>query len=85
MNQVEGLNLVDLIPLIGITKALFVVFFVVMHGWVFLLYRGRLKDRQKEIDRIAEENRQYREIFVGMLDKRFGERDGESLENEREE
>ena len=81
MNQVEGLNVVDLIPLIGLTKALFVVFFVVMHGWVFLLYRGRLKDRQAEIDRIAEENRHYREIFVGMLDKRFGEHDGESFEN----
>lgn len=71
--QVKVPSLSELIPLIGLTKALFAIFFVVMHGWVFLLYRGRLKDRQGEIDRLANENHQYRELFVGLLDKHLGE------------
>jgi hypothetical protein len=62
----------ELILSLGLVKGTFVVFFFVAHGWIFLLYNGRLKDRQKEIDRLATDNREYRVRFVTLMDKRFG-------------
>lgn len=35
------------------------------------LYNGRLNDRQKEIDRLIQENREYRKIFIALLDQRL--------------
>ena len=55
----------------GWTKGIFTLFFFMAHGWIYSLYQGRLKDRQKEIDRIAQDNREYREKFLAILDKHF--------------
>jgi hypothetical protein len=35
------------------------------------LVRGRLADRQAEINRLAAENRQYREMFKRLIDERL--------------
>jgi uncharacterized membrane protein len=59
----------SLIRELGLFKGLFAVFFIMMHAWVFSLYCGRIKDRQKEIDRLAEDNREYRDRFLKILDE----------------
>ena len=61
----------DFIVSLGWVKGTFALFFWVTQGWIYFLYRGRLKDRQKEIDRLAQDNREYRDRFVAMLDKQF--------------
>ena len=61
----------ELVLSLGVTKGLFVAFFFAAHLALFLLYRGRLKDRQGEIDRLAEENREHRLRFTALLDKHF--------------
>lgn len=35
------------------------------------LYKQNIKDKQKQIDRLAEENREYRDKFMDMLNKYF--------------
>jgi hypothetical protein len=41
--------------------------FFVAQSFIFFLYSSRLKERQKEIERLASENRQYRERFMQYL------------------
>lgn len=63
--------MLEFIEALGWTKGVFTVFFFIAHGYIFILYRGRLSDRQKEIDRIAAENREYRERFLMLMDEKF--------------
>jgi hypothetical protein len=46
---------------------------------IFWLYIARLRDRQKEIDRIAGDNREYRDRFLAILDDKLGLRKGNKL------
>jgi len=62
----------DLIQTLGWTKGVFTVFFFLAHAYIFSLYRGRLKDRQIEIDRLAKDNHEYRDRFLALLDRHFG-------------
>lgn len=62
---------IDLVKSLGVTKGLFVIFFFIAHIWVHLLHKGRLKDRQNEIDRLAQDNREYRERFLSLMDQKF--------------
>ena len=64
-------DLLEMIKALGWAKGMFTVFFFMAHGYIFSLYRGRLNDRQKEIDRIASENREYRERFLKLMDDKF--------------
>lgn len=57
---------------LGWVKGVFAVFFFVAHGWIYAMYSGRLQDRQKEIDRLAADNREYRERFLMILDEHVG-------------
>ena len=57
---------------LGLVKGTFVVFFWVMHYAVFKLYRGRLSDRQREIDRLAADNHEYRDRWLQLHDKQQG-------------
>jgi hypothetical protein len=57
---------------LGALKGVFVLFFFIAHGWIYGLYHGRIKDRQKEIDRLAKDNHEYRDRFMKLLDKKFG-------------
>lgn len=69
--QFSAEDLLEFIKALGWTKGVFTVFFFIAHGYIFSLYRGRLSDRQKEIDRIAAENREYRERFLKLMDDKF--------------
>ncbi len=55
----------------GIRDGLFVIFFIVFHYWIWKLYINRLSDRQNEINRIAEENREYRETFMALVNNKL--------------
>lgn len=63
----------------GFVNAMFLVFFVLAHIAIFALYRGRINDRQKEIDRLAKDNREYRMRFLAFLDRKFS--DGDEHDN----
>ncbi|MFA5240495.1 MAG: hypothetical protein WC476_12420 [Phycisphaerae bacterium] len=65
-------TILEFIDKLGTTEGVFVILFFVLHAWIFMLYKGRIKDRQREIDRLADENHEYRERFVLLLDKQFG-------------
>lgn len=56
---------------LGVYKGLLVIILIGSQYWIYRLYSDRLEDRQKEIDRLAQENRQYRERFLALLDKKF--------------
>ncbi|MFL6283258.1 MAG: hypothetical protein ACJ74Q_08980 [Pyrinomonadaceae bacterium] len=61
----------DAVVSFGWVKGTLTIFFWVAHFWIYREYRGRLKDRQDEINRIAAENHEYRDRFIGLLDKYF--------------
>lgn len=50
----------------GIWAVLFLVTLIALYYWVERLHQGRLDDRQREIDRLAEDNREYRELFLRL-------------------
>ena len=56
----------------GLIKGLFILFFFSAHAWIYFLYSGRLKDRNKEIDRLAKDNHEYRDRFLQLLDEHWG-------------
>lgn len=71
--QIPGWETIkDFVISLGWTKGIFTIFFFMAHFWIYTLYMGRLKDRQNEINRIAAENREYRERFLSLLDEHFG-------------
>jgi hypothetical protein len=61
----------DFVASFGWAKGTLTILFWVFHAWIYLLYNGRLKDRQKELDRLIQENREYRKIFIALLDQRL--------------
>lgn len=61
----------DAVASFGFVKGTFTLFFWVAQYWIYRLYSGRLKDRQREIDRIAKENREYRDRLLALMDKHF--------------
>lgn len=72
MNFPTWEEILTFVKTLGWTKGVFTIFFFMMHGWVFSLYRGRLVDRQGEINRLAEDNRAYRDRYLHVLDKHYG-------------
>ena len=54
----------------GFTKSIFLVFFIWAHKVIFKSYEKRLEERQKEIDRLADDNRAYRERYLAFHDKK---------------
>ena len=61
---------------IGIWGGLFVTLLIFMHWWIYKLYEGRLTDRQQEIDKLAVENREYRERFYKLIDDKMSSLEG---------
>lgn len=60
---------IALVKEVGYERGLFAVFFLLAHRWIFKMYKDRLDDRQNEINRMAEENREYREYFMQFIGK----------------
>jgi len=59
------------LKLIGVVRGVTILAFFGFHTWIFLLYRGRVKDLQSQIKRLASENKEHRERFTALLDKRL--------------
>lgn len=64
--------ILQFIEALGWLEGVSTIFLFVFHMWIYALYKGRLNDRQDEIDRLAKDNREYREMFVELLDRKFG-------------
>ncbi len=58
----------QLVTEVGLTKAVFSLVILSCHFYIFSLYNDRLRERQAEIDRLAEENHQYRDRFLKLID-----------------
>lgn len=61
----------DFLVQFGWIKGTLTIFFWLAHYWIYHLYNARLNDRQKEIDRLAGDNREYRERLLAIFDKQF--------------
>ena len=73
ISPVDLLNMaIEAVKQFGFVKGTFLLFFWLAHIWIFIQYRERLKDRQKQIDALAVENKEYRQRFLDILDQRFG-------------
>ena len=51
----------------GIWAVLFVLALVAFYRWGERMVQGRLEDQRREINRLAQENREYRELFAQMI------------------
>lgn len=71
MGQFDWAQAIALIKALGLVRGVFVIFFFVAHGVIFALYNGRMKDRQKDIERLAAENKEYRDRFTALLDRKL--------------
>jgi len=63
---------------LGFTEALVVILilailFLVIYGarWMSKTHQRQLDDRQREIDRLAENNREYRERLLQFVDRQL--------------
>ena len=74
---------IELVTAVGPLKAVFITFFFGMHYWVHKANSGRLKDRQKEIERLTKENDDYRKRFIQLMDKNFDYKKNKSKKNKR--
>ncbi len=59
--------ILEFIQKLGWVKGMFALFFWVAHAAYFLMVRGRLKDRQREIDRMAADIADYRNTFSSLI------------------
>ena len=59
---------VGLVKEAGLLGALFSVFFLGVHYWLYRVYEKRVQELKDQIDRLAEENHEYRDRFMDRLD-----------------
>lgn len=55
----------------GVLDGLLILFFIFGHLAIYKLYIKNIKSKQEEINRIALENREYREIFINLIEQRL--------------
>lgn len=67
----------QLIGAIGPTDAALFILVVALYLSFHFQVKGRLKDRQKEIDRLAGDNHLYRDRFLSLIDKNFNYKEQE--------
>lgn len=60
---VNGLLIIGILLLYAVARSL--------HRRVLAQHAEQLQDRQREIDRLARDNHEYRERFLALLDKKF--------------
>lgn len=54
---------------LSFTEGAMLILVVLFYRGTIKSYHKRLDDRQKEIDRLAADNREYRERFVQLMDR----------------
>lgn len=64
-------QILEFVKALGVIKGTFVLFFWVAHVVIFSQYRGRIKDRGREIQRLADENKEHRERFTALIDQKL--------------
>lgn len=70
--MVEAFEIIkDFVQSFGWTKGVFTIFFFLAHWCYFWTNNQRLKDRQREIDRLANDNREYRDRYLAIHDKKM--------------
>lgn len=69
-NYLEGF--ITLFRESGPLVSVFVAFFFLMHYWVYRLQKGRLDDKQQEIDRLVKSNREFQDRLIAIMDDRLG-------------
>lgn len=55
----------------GWTKGVFTIFFFLSHYYYYRTNEKRIKEKQNEIDRLAQDNREYRTVYLKQLDTNF--------------
>ena len=63
--------LADLPSDLSLSEWLMAVLVLLGCWWIYKLQKRLMDERQKEIDRLAQDNREYRERFLKILDDRF--------------
>ena len=61
----------DFIVNFGWTKGVFTIFFFLSHYWLYKSNERRVREKQNEIDRLAQDNREYRTVYLKQLDAGF--------------
>ena len=56
----------------GLFEGLFLLFFLGAHYAYYKMVQERLAERQMEINRLAEDNRAYRERYLAKWDQQHG-------------
>jgi len=64
-------------------RVLFLLVFVFVDRLYYRQYKNMQEDRQKEIDRLAEDNRDYRNRFLYFIDKKMGYNENKNKEENR--
>lgn len=57
---------------LSFTEVVLLILLIYGGRLIFTVHQRQLNDRQREIDRLAEDNREYRERFLWILDRRLG-------------
>ncbi len=70
------LNLHKLVKEVGTYQSLFIIFFIGVHIYIRRLYDANMADKQNQINRLAEENKEYREKFIKMVDQKLFKGEG---------
>lgn len=61
----------DFIQSFGWVKGSFAIFFFLGHWYYLRALNQRVEDKQGEINRLAEDNRAYRDRYLAALDKKM--------------
>ncbi len=56
---------------IGIYESISALLIIALHLYIKNLYDKNISDKQDQIDRLALENREYREKFIKFLDNKL--------------
>jgi hypothetical protein len=64
-------SVIALLRQIGVLKGIVVIVFLGLLGACSFLIKRLLQSKDDEIKRLADENKEYRERFVALMDKGF--------------
>jgi len=53
----------------GFADGMLAIVMVLCGLWIYKIHQGRLDDLQREIDRLAQENREHRDRFARILER----------------
>ncbi len=61
--------IVEFISGLSFIEGLLVILILLGGWWIYKIHQRQLDDRQREINRLAKENREYRERFTRILER----------------